>query len=105
MHFYRAITPASVVSDLLDGAIAFVQHRAAIGFANVDIGPAGYQRIGARALTVRSEGQHLTWGVLSGALVDVRAWMREPRHAYGIASFEILVDNVRVGTGAISVDA
>lgn len=105
MHFHRAITPASAVSDLLDAAIAFVHHRAATGFADIVIGPVGYHRIGARALTLTAEGQRLTWGVLAVALVEVRAWMDEPGRAYGIGSFEIWVGNVRVGDGGISVDA
>ena len=105
MHFYRAITPASAVSDLLDAAIEFVHHRAATGFVDVAIGPAGYQRIGARALTLRAEGQRLTWGVLAIALVEARAWMHYPGNTFGIGSFEIWVGNVRFGDGEISVGA
>ncbi|KAG7010019.1 hypothetical protein G7Y79_00001g002910 [Physcia stellaris] len=105
MHFHRAITPASAVSDLLDGAIAFVHHRAATGFSDIVIGPVGYHRLGARALTLTAEGQRLTWGVLALALVEVRAWMDEPGRAYGTGSFEIWVGNVRFGDGGISVDA
>ena len=105
MHFHRAITPASAVSDLLDAAIAFVHHRAATGFADIVIGPVGYHRLGARALTLSAEGQRLTWGVLAVALVEVRAWMDEPGRAYGIGSFEIWVGNERFGDGGISVGA
>lgn len=97
-----AVTPANVVSDLLDQAITYVQTQAASH--DGIIGPAGYRMLGARALTLFAQdanNHQLTWGVLGSALLAVKDYMSQSGHSFGTAWFQIFDGDNQTGTCSI----
>lgn len=99
----QPITPASVVSNLLDRAIEAVQAIAAAH--DGIIGPNGYRWLGARGLTLRAvdaNNHQLTWGVLGAALEAVRDYMDHRGHSFGTAYFKIFDGENQTGEGSIS---
>ena len=98
----HAVTPANVVSDLLNQAIAYVQSRAAA--QDGIIGDQGYRRLGADALTLwvyDANNHHLTWGVLGAALQALRDYMSQHGHAFGTVSFSVFDGENQTGQGFI----
>ncbi len=102
MQAVAAVTPANVVADLLDQAIAYVQNQAAL--QDGIIGTAGYRRLGAQALTLLAEDANhhqLTWGVLGAALQAVKEYMSQSGNSFGTAYFSIYDGDNQTGKGSI----